>query len=321
MRRSWQVLALSAILVGLACRATEATRAGAYGVERRAVLQFDDDMDEVADEGAMFADEGEAFEESAAFEEDSFDRSSVLELKQEALKEDLSEELKVIGEQEQKTKEASRTAKKVAKNAGRIAEKWRDIQVALLDLYNVSPQASAGEDVFYQEKVDEIKKHLKTIVHEAAGAATQMEEVSDEAEQAAEAFADSDLATEEGDLGAEAEAEDVEQEIADISSTASSEGEDVVEEAKQVEEAAQDALEKVDGISDMIEDGVDTETVNDAVEELQESVEEATEMTEQLEDDAELVATETDEASKYAKLERETIEMEAENLGVQLDTK
>ena len=80
-------------------------------------------------------------------------------------------------------------------------------------------------------------------------------------------------------------------------------------------------MQVVGRISDMIEDGVDTEAVNDAVEELQESVEEATEMTEQLEDDAELVATETDEASKYAKLERETIEMEAENLGVQLDTK
>ena len=71
---------------------------------------------------------------------------------------------------------AGKKAEGVADEAEDIADKWRDIQVALLELYNVEPgQMDSEDDTFFQTKVNEIRDHLGVIISSSREAATKMQ--------------------------------------------------------------------------------------------------------------------------------------------------
>ena len=81
---------------------------------------------------------------------------------------------------------SGKKAELVADEAEDISDKWRDIQVALLELYNVQPQTTPELDSFFKSKVDEIRGHLSGIVASARVAGTKMQDSIAQANEAAE---------------------------------------------------------------------------------------------------------------------------------------
>ncbi|QDZ18952.1 hypothetical protein HOP50_02g14580 [Chloropicon primus] len=243
-----------------------------------------------------------------------------VELKQERMRMDLQEDLDTMRVERKAMARSGKKAELVADEAEEIADKWRDIQIALLELYNVEPQTTPDDDDFYNKKVEEVRNHLASIYETAKEAAVKMEESSTLANEAADAFVDSDIKTEEGDLGVVAEVEDVEQEVAETAQKAAEEGEEIVEEANEIAESAETVGDQLDDLIAEIEGG-DEDKIKDSLESMQQTVEEETEMAEQLEDDASHVASEAEQASIRAESEKQNIIREASYLGVDLETK
>ena len=242
-----------------------------------------------------------------------------IEMKQAKLKKDLKDSLKVMRKERKAIASSSKKVEKVADEAEDISDKWRDIQVALLELYNVKPRSIPEDDDFFKQKVDEVRNHLAGIVESAKSAASKMQDAASQANEAADAFVDSDLKTEEGDLGSIAEVEDVEQEIAEVAQRTAEEGEEIAEEADDLAEAAENAKDQLDDFIKEVEDG-DKDKMKDALEALQQMAEDETEMAEQLEEDASEVASEGEQAAIKAEIEKQNIIQEAENLGVDITT-
>ena len=242
-----------------------------------------------------------------------------VEAKQEIMRESLKDGLVVMRKERKAIVTSGRKAEVAADDAEDISDKWRDIQVALLELYQVQPQSTPDDDDFFQAKVEEIRGHLTGIVESAKEASTKMEEAASQANAAADAFVDSDIKTEEGDLGAVAEVEDVEQEIAEFAQKAAEEGEEVAEEANDIAESAESASDQLDDFIAEVEEG-DSEKVKEALETLQQTAEDETEMAEQLEDDASLIASEAEQAAIRAETEKQNLIQEAANLGLDLES-
>ncbi len=234
------------------------------------------------------------------------------------MKKDLKEGLKVMRKERKAISSSGKKAELVADEAEDISDKWRDIQVALLELYNVQPQTTPELDSFFKSKVDEIRGHLSGIVASARVAGTKMQDSIAQANEAADAFVDSDIKTEEGDLGAVAEVEDVEQEIAELAQKTAEEGEEIAEEADDIADSAETAKDQLDDFIEEVKEG-DSDRIKEALEQLQQTAEDETEMAEQLEDDASLVASEAEQAAIKAETENQNIIQEAQNLGVDIE--
>ena len=159
-----------------------------------------------------------------------------VELKQEQMRMELQDGLKTMRKERKAIAGSGKKIEKVADEAEEISDKWRDIQVALLELYNVEPQTTPDDDDFYKTKVEEIRTHLASIYETAREAASKAGESVSLANDAADAFVDSEIKTEEGDLGAVAEMEDVEQDVAEVGQKAAEEGEEVAGEVRLREE-------------------------------------------------------------------------------------
>ena len=159
-----------------------------------------------------------------------------VELKQEQMRMELQDGLKTMRKERKAIAGSGKKIEKVADEAEEISDKWRDIQVALLELYNVEPQTTPDDDDFYKTKVEEIRTHLASIYETAREAASTAGESVSLANDAADAFVDSEIKTEEGDLGAVAEMEDVEQDVAEVAQKAAEEGEEVAGEVRLREE-------------------------------------------------------------------------------------
>ncbi|WZN63197.1 hypothetical protein HKI87_07g47420 [Chloropicon roscoffensis] len=242
-----------------------------------------------------------------------------VELKQEQMRIELQDGLKTMRKERKAIAGSGKKIEKVADEAEEISDKWRDIQVALLELYNVEPQTTPDDDDFYKTKVEEIRTHLASIYETAIEAASKAGESVSLANDAADAFVDSEIKTEEGDLGAVAEMEDVEQDVAEVAQKAAEEGEEVAGEANDIAESAETAGEQLDDFIAEVEGG-DEDKIKESLETLQQTVEDETEMAEQLEDDASLIASEAEQAALRAETEKQNIIQEADNLGLDLET-